>query len=93
MTKRVHSRGPATVQHQPSDTAGIRTTTISAEGRIYFLNDQGVMNVVTAGPEFIRVARNAIGEKCFASPAISQGQLFLRGEHHLFCITAGNPRP
>lgn len=49
------------------------------------------MNVVTAGPEFIRVARNAIGEKCFASPAISQGQLFLRGEHHLFCITAGNP--
>ena len=59
---------------------------VSAEGRIYFLNDKGVMNVVKAGPEFLRVAQNNIGEKCFASPAISHGQFFLRGERHLFCI-------
>ncbi len=63
---------------------------VSAEGRVYFLNDRGVMNVVKAGPEFTRVAQNDLGEKCFASPAISQGQLFVRGEHHLFCIGAGN---
>jgi hypothetical protein len=49
--------------------------------------------VVKAGPEFIRVAQNDISEKCFASPAISQGQIFLRGEHHLFCITAGDAGP
>ena len=66
---------------------------ISAEGRIYFLNDKGVMNVVKAGPEFVRVAQNDIGEKCFASPAVSRGQILLRGEHHLFCITAGDVRP
>jgi outer membrane protein assembly factor BamB len=66
---------------------------VSAEGRIYFLNDKGVMNVVKAGPEFIRVAQNDISEKCFASPGISQGQIFLRGEHHLFCITAGDAGP
>jgi hypothetical protein len=65
---------------------------VSAEGRIYFLNDKGVMNVVKAGPEFDRLAQNDIGEKCFASPAISQGQLFLRGERHLFCIGAGRPQ-
>lgn len=41
------------------------------------------MNVVKVGPQFERVARNKIG---FASPAISQGQIFLRGEMHLFCI-------
>jgi hypothetical protein len=51
------------------------------------------MNVVQAGPEFSRVAQNDIGEKCFASAAISQGQLFLRGEHHLFCIAARRARP
>jgi hypothetical protein len=61
---------------------------VSAEGRIYFLNDKGVMNVVKAGPECVRVAQNDLGEKCFASPAISHGQLFLRGEQHLFCIGA-----
>jgi outer membrane protein assembly factor BamB len=61
---------------------------VSAEGRIYFLNDKGVVNVVQAGPQSRRVAQNDLGEKCFASPAISQGQLFLRGDRHLFCIGA-----
>ena len=44
------------------------------------------MNVVKPGPEFVRVARNEIGEKCFASPALSQGQVFIRGDKHLSCI-------
>ena len=44
------------------------------------------MNVVKPDPKFVRVARNELGEPCFASPAISQGQLFIRGEKHLFCI-------
>jgi len=59
---------------------------VSACGRVYFLNDRGVMNVVVPGPRFERLAQNEIGEKCFASPAISEGQIFLRGEKHLFCI-------
>jgi outer membrane protein assembly factor BamB len=59
---------------------------VSANGLIYFLNDNGVMNVVKAGPQFERVAQNVIGEKTFASPAISDGKIFLRGDKHLFCI-------
>jgi outer membrane protein assembly factor BamB len=61
---------------------------VSAEGRVYFLNDRGTTNVVKAGPVFEQVAQNEIGEKCFASPAVSRGQIFLRGETHLFCIGA-----
>jgi hypothetical protein len=59
---------------------------VSAEGLVYFLNDKGIMNVVKAGPRFDLIAQNAVGEKCFASPAISDRQIFLRGETHLFCI-------
>jgi outer membrane protein assembly factor BamB len=59
---------------------------VSAEGRVYFLNDQGLMNVVQPGAEFVRLSQNDIGESCFASPAISQGQIFIRGDKHLFCI-------
>jgi len=59
---------------------------VSAGGLVYFLNDNGVMNVVKPGPEFVRIAQNAIDERTFPSPAISQGQIFLRGEKHLFCI-------
>ncbi len=58
----------------------------SANGLVYFLNDEGVMNVVRPGSEFDRLAHNKLGEKTFASPAISQGRLFFRGEKHLFCI-------
>ncbi|MDB6124149.1 MAG: outer rane biosis protein BamB [Pedosphaera sp.] len=59
---------------------------ISANGLVYFLSDQGVATVVKPGPEFHAVTKNELGEGCFASPAISQGQIFLRGEKHLFCI-------
>ena len=59
---------------------------VSANELVYFLNDDGVMNVVRPGAEFARVARNELGEACFASPAISHGQLFIRGAKHLFCI-------
>jgi outer membrane protein assembly factor BamB len=64
---------------------------VSANELIYFLNDYGVMNVVKAGPEFQRVAQNELGEKTFASPAISDGRLFIRGDKHLFCL--GEPKP
>jgi outer membrane protein assembly factor BamB len=59
---------------------------VSAGGLVYFLNDDGVMNVIKPGKEFTRVAASELGEKTYASPAVSHGQLFLRGEKHLFCF-------
>jgi len=59
---------------------------VTANGLVYFLNDDGVMHVVRAGPKFDLVARNELGEKCYASPALSDGQLFLRSFQHLYCI-------
>jgi outer membrane protein assembly factor BamB len=59
---------------------------VTAEGRVYFLNDDGVMHIVKAGPAFELVARNELGEKTYASPTVSGGQLFLRGFKNLYCI-------
>jgi outer membrane protein assembly factor BamB len=59
---------------------------VSAEGRVYFLNDTGVTRVVKPGPSYECEAQNDIGEKTFASPAISGGRVFLRGDRRLFCI-------
>jgi hypothetical protein len=53
---------------------------------VYFLSDKGLMTVVKAGPKFDVVARNDIGEDMRASPAISNGQMFLRGVKNLYCI-------
>jgi outer membrane protein assembly factor BamB len=60
---------------------------VAAQNRIYFLNDKGTMNIVQAASDFIPLAKNEIGEKCFASPALSQGRIILRGEKSLFCIS------
>jgi hypothetical protein len=49
-------------------------------------NDQGVITVIKPGSTFEAVARNAIGERMNASPAISNGKIYLRGDKHLFCI-------
>ncbi len=59
---------------------------VSAAGLVYFLSDDGVTTVVRPGEEFDAVAVNELGEATYASAAISQGQLFIRGEEHLYCI-------
>ena len=62
---------------------------ISANGLVYFLSDKGVMTVVKPGEKLDIVARNELGENTYASPAISDGQIFLRGAKHLYCISTG----
>jgi len=55
-------------------------------GLVFFINDNGEVNVIKPGPDFERIAKYELGEQCYASPAISNGQVFLRGFKHLFCI-------
>ncbi len=61
---------------------------VLASGLVYMPNDEGVVTVIQAGPEFKPLSKNAIGEKMFASPAISNGKIFLRGVKNLYCIGA-----
>jgi len=63
---------------------------VTASGLAYFLSDKGVMTIVKPGPPFEIVAKNELGEETYASPAISEGQIFLRGAEHLFCIGDGS---
>lgn len=56
------------------------------DGRVFFINDKGQINVIKPGRAFERVGTYELGESCYASPAISDGQVFLRGFQHLFCI-------
>ncbi len=59
---------------------------VGAAGRIYFALKEGSVKVVRAGRDFELLADNEMGEALVASPAVSGGQIFLRGEKHLFCI-------
>lgn len=59
---------------------------VSAGGLVYFLADDGMTKVVRPGSTLNVVAENRLGEYCYASPAISDGQIFIRSEKHLFRI-------
>lgn len=64
----------------------------SGDGLVYFIADQGldrekgVTFVIKPGEELDIVATNVLGEEVFASPAIHDGQLLIRGEKHLWCV-------
>jgi outer membrane protein assembly factor BamB len=62
---------------------------VTAGGLVYFMSDDGIATIVRPADELDIVASNPLGEFCFGSPAISQGQIFLRAEHHLYCIGKG----
>ena len=59
---------------------------VLADGLVYMPNDDGVITVIKPGPNFEVISKNPIGESMNASPAISNGKIFLRGEKHLYCI-------
>jgi outer membrane protein assembly factor BamB len=61
---------------------------VAAEGRVYFVADNGETSVILAGTTFKLLAKNPLGEKVQASPAISHGQVFIRSGRHLFAIVA-----
>ena len=69
-----------------------RPSLITAEGLVYFLADDGMMTIVRPGATLDIVAENPLGETCYASPALSQGQLFIRAEKHLYAIGAADSK-
>jgi outer membrane protein assembly factor BamB len=59
---------------------------VLAEGRIYVTSEDGVTSVFKAGSAFELLAENALDDYTLSSPAISDGQIFIRTSKHLYAI-------
>jgi hypothetical protein len=59
---------------------------LTANGLVYFTADDGITSVVRPSDKLDVVAKNELGEYTWSSPAIANGILYIRGEHHLFAI-------
>jgi outer membrane protein assembly factor BamB len=59
---------------------------VLAGDRIYATSEEGVTTVFKSGPAFEVVAENALDEFVLSSPAISDGQIFIRTSQHLYAI-------
>jgi outer membrane protein assembly factor BamB len=59
---------------------------VLADGKIYITNEDGLTSVFRAGPKFEILAENDFGEYVLSSPAISNGQIFIRTDKFLYAI-------
>jgi len=59
---------------------------VLADGRIYVTSEDGLTSVFAAGPTFQMLAENAVDEYTLSSVAVSNGQIFLRTDKHLYAL-------
>jgi len=60
---------------------------VLASGRLYVTSRRGVTTVFRPDPQKLEVlGMNDLGEPSNATPAISDGEIFLRTDGHLYCI-------
>jgi hypothetical protein len=61
---------------------------VAADGRVYVVGREGSTVVLAAGPKPQVLATNRLDDGFDASPALVEGELYLRGARHLYRIEA-----
>jgi outer membrane protein assembly factor BamB len=59
---------------------------VAADGKIYFCSYLGAVVVVQAGDQFKILSQNRIGERINATPALVDGNIYLRTEKHVMAF-------
>ena len=73
-------------QRLPVIGSGYSASPVAADGKIFLSNEDGEMLVVEAGATFKHLATNSMGETLMATPALSDGVMYVRGATTLFAI-------
>ncbi len=63
-----------------------KASPVAIGGHILFLNTDGLCTIVLATRSFKKVSENQLPDQTLASPAISNGRLYIRGHKYLWCI-------
>ena len=73
-------------QRLPTVGSGFSASPVAADGKIYLTNEDGEILVVAAGDKFNHLATNSMGELLMATPALSDGVMYVRSSASLFAI-------
>ena len=73
-------------QRLPLIGSGFSASPVAADGKIYLANEDGEMLVVAAGQKFSHLGTNSMGELLMATPALSDGVMYVRSSTGLFAI-------
>ena len=61
---------------------------VCIDGKIYCSSRTGEFTVIKASPKYELLGVSQLGEKTHATPAVSNGRMFIRGFEHLYCLEA-----
>ncbi|HET7113927.1 MAG TPA: PQQ-binding-like beta-propeller repeat protein, partial [Pyrinomonadaceae bacterium] len=64
-------------QRLPVIGSGFSASPVAADGKIYLSNEDGEIIVVAAGQKFSHIATNTMGELLMATPALSDGVMYV----------------
>jgi len=73
-------------QRLPVVGSGFSASPVASDGKLYLSNEDGEMLVIAAGQKFTHVATNSMGELLMATPALSDGVMYVRSSASLFAI-------
>jgi outer membrane protein assembly factor BamB len=73
-------------QRLPAVGSGFSASPVAADGKIYLSNEDGEMLVIAAGEKFNHLATNSMGELLMATPALSDGVMYVRSSASLFAV-------
>ena len=59
---------------------------VGFDGKLLLTSEDGDTFIVKSGPKHEVLGTNSVGEPVYASPAIADGRIFIRGEKNLYCI-------
>jgi outer membrane protein assembly factor BamB len=59
---------------------------VAFDGKILLTSEDGDTFMIKAGPKHEIIGTNSIGEPVYASPAIADGRIYIRGEKNIYCI-------
>jgi len=66
--------------------SGFSASPVAADGKIYLTSEDGDVIILAAGREFKMIGSNSMGELVMATPALSDGIMYVRGQSTLFAI-------
>jgi outer membrane protein assembly factor BamB len=73
-------------QRLPLVGSGFSASPVASDGKLYLSNEDGEILVIAAGEKFTHVATNSMGELLMATPALSDGVMYVRTSASLFAI-------
>ncbi|MYA80547.1 MAG: PQQ-binding-like beta-propeller repeat protein [Acidobacteriia bacterium] len=79
---------PFYVQQRLPEVYSFKASPVAANGKLYLATEQGDVVVLKLGKTYEVLATNEMGDEMFvSSPVVVGGDLFLRSQNELFCIS------